>query len=180
MKMSWKMGRKEKLVWSVAFLTGFFLGIALVCLFADSLAGNTGFLDASGLLQLRYLEPNRNGLFLFCLRQRISLAAVLVLLSAAGAGKTGIGLFLGWCGVSAGAVLTTLSMNYGIKGLFLFLGCLLPQQLVLIPGYLMLLCWCSRKMERKLLLVPVFVILTGCFLEGYLNPAVLKAALRLF
>lgn len=180
MKISWKTGGRERIFWFMAFLLGFFLGIGLLCLFSKELITESGFLDASYLGRLRCLEPDRNGLFLYCLRQRLGTAAFLVLLSAAGAAGIGIGLFLVWCGLSVGAVLTAFSVNFGIRGMICFLACMLPQQLLLIPGYFLLFCWCSRKMDRKLILVPLTVVIMGCFLEGYVNPSILKVILKVF
>lgn len=180
MKFSWKLERRERTTWMIIFLAGFFLGIALICLFPESLVTAAGFLDASFLSRLRYLDINQNGLLLYSVKQRVGMAAFLVLLSAAGAAGIGIWLFLGWCGISAGAVLTALSLRYGLKGIIFFAGCILPQQLLLIPGYLLLLDWCMRKMERKRLFLPLSVVIMGCFLESYVNPVVLKVVLKIF
>ena len=68
----WKLGRKETRIWTVLFLIGFMGGIMAVCLFPGPLMENTGFLDASFLTKLRFLEINRNGLFLFSLRSRLT------------------------------------------------------------------------------------------------------------
>lgn len=180
MKFSWKLERRERTTWMIIFLAGFFLGIALICLFPKSLVAESGFLDVSFLKRMRDLDINQNGLLIYSAKQRLGMAAFLVLLSAAGAAGIGAWLFLGWCGVSAGTVLTTLSLRYGIKGIIFFTGCVLPQHLLLIPGYLFLLDWCMKKMERRRLLIPLSVVIMGCFLESYVNPVVLKIVLKIF
>lgn len=180
MVFSWKLCRKQKTRWLLFFLTGFFAGIALICLFYEELVIENGFLDGSFLDGLRYLDVNRNKLFAYCLQKRLGIAAFLLLLFAAGAGWAGVSLLLVWFGGSVGVVLTALSMRYGFKGIFFFLSCILPQQLLLIPGYLMLMDWCCRKPERKKLLLPFLVVITGCFLESYVNPGILKLVLRFF
>ena len=176
----WKLGRKETRIWTVLFLIGFMGGIMAVCLFPGPLMENTGFLDASFLTKLRFLEINRNGLCLFSLRSRLTAAAVLLLLSAAGADRAGTSCFLLFGGLSAGTVMTVLSARYGAGGLLLFAGCILPHQPVLFPGYLLLMDWCAQKPGKKKLLLPLAVVITGCFLESYVNPIVLKVVLRLF
>lgn len=180
MFFSWKLERKEKNLWMMIFLAGFLLGIAAICMFFEELVIGSGFLDASFLAGIQYLDINKNGLLLYSLQQRIGIAAFLVLLSAAGAAGIGISFLLAWSGVSAGAVLTVLSMRYGIKGLLFFLACILPQQICFIPGYLMLMDWCHRRMERKKLLIPLLVVIMGCFLESYVNPYIFKVVLRFF
>lgn len=180
MAFFWKLEKKEKNLWMIIFLAGFFVGIAVICTFFEELVIGSGFLDAAFLAGVQYLDINKNGLLLYSLQQRMGIAAFLVLLSAAGAAGIGISFLLGWSGISAGAVLTVLSMRYGLKGLFFFLSCILPQQLLLIPGYLMLMDWCYRKLERKKLLIPLAVVIMGCFLESYVNPYIFKVVLKIF
>ncbi|HJB90977.1 MAG TPA: hypothetical protein H9763_05845 [Candidatus Eisenbergiella merdigallinarum] len=158
----------------ILFLTGFLAGIAAICLFSDPLMESTGFLDPSLWTRMQLLEINRNGLLLYSLRQRLGAAAFLVLLATAGAGEIGAAGFLFFGGLSAGAVLTTLSARYGLGGILLFSGCVLPHQLLLVPGFLLLLDWCARKLEKRKLLIPLAVVITGCLLESYVNPIALK------
>lgn len=167
-------------LWMVVFLAGFLAGIALICMFFEQLVIGSGFLDASFLSGLQYLDINKNGLLLYSLKQRMGMTAFLVLLSAAGAAGIGIFFLLACCGISAGTVLTVLSMRYGLKGIIFFVACILPQQLFLIPGFLMLMDWCYRRLERKKLLVPLAVVIMGCLLESYVNPYVFKVVLKFF
>lgn len=180
MKFSWKLERKEKNLWMMVFLAGFLAGIAVICMFYEELVIGSGFLEAAFLSGIQYLQINQNGLLLYALKQRLQIAAFLVLLSAAGAAGAGIILLLVWAGISAGTVLTVLSMRYGVKGLLFFLSCILPQQILLIPGYLMLMDWCYRRLERKKLLIPLLVVIMGCFLESYVNPYIFKVVLKIF
>lgn len=180
MKFSWRLEKREKTVWMTVFLIGFLLGIGIICLAAQDFVMSSGFLDRAFLSRMKYLDMNRNGLFLFSLQQRIGMAAFLVLLSVAGAAGAGIFFLLSWSGMSAGAVLTIFSLRYGWKGPVLFLGSTLPQLLLFVPGYLLLLDWCFRRMERRKLLIPLAVVIMGCFLESYVNPYILKVVLKLF
>lgn len=131
MMISWRFQKRDKTAWLVSFFFGFFLGIVMICLFSEALVMQTGFLDPDFLYGIRHLKINQNGLFLYSLRLRLGMAAFLVLLSMAGAAGIGSSLTLVWCGLSAGSVLTVLSLRYGIRGILLFLACVLPQQLLL-------------------------------------------------
>lgn len=175
--MNGRMRKKERTVWAAFFFAGFLAGIAAVCLKPDALVLRPGFLDAQTLLRVRYLDVNRNALLLYSLRQRLGTAVFLILLAAAGFGGAGSCLLPAWGGLSAGAVLTALSVRYGVKGPLLFLGTVLPQQILLIPGFLMLLDWCMGKQEKKKLLLSLAVVITGCILESYVNPFFLKVVL---
>lgn len=180
MKKAWKIGTREKKVWTAVFLSGFALGIALVCLFPDALVTGSGFLDPDSLTGLYETEPDRNALFLYCLRQRFGMAAFLVLLSAAGLGGLGAWVWCGGCGFCSGLMLTALSWRYGLKGLVFFASCLFPHQLLLVPGFLMLIGWCVHRLEKKRIFAPLAAIVCGCLLEGYISPLAVRFALKIF
>lgn len=180
MKKMWRIGPKEKGVWMAVFGVGFVIGISLICLFPEALVGQSGFLDTDSLTGLYETEPDRNGLFLYCLRQRFGMAAFLVLLSAAGLGGLGAWIWCGGCGFAGGMLLTALSWRYGIKGVLLFAACLFPHQLLLVPGFLMLIRWCVHRMEKKRIFFPLALIAAGCLLEGYLSLLTMRFVLKIF
>lgn len=175
-----QMERREKTAWTISFLTGFVPAVAVFCLFSEKLVVSSGFLEEAFFSKIRYLDINQNGLFLYSLKSRLETVAFLVLLAAAGMAGIGNCLFLGWSGFCAGALLTTLCMRCGFSGIILFLGCILPQQLLFIPGFLLLLHWCEQKKEAKRLLLSLLVVIMACFLESYVNPVVLKVVLNIF
>ena len=94
----------------------------------------------------------------------------------AGSALLGVGEFF----TIAGMILTALSLRYGIRGSFFFLAALVPQQAVLVPGYCMLLEWCLHKKAASGVWISLAVIGIGCAVEGYVNPFILKAVMRLF
>lgn len=175
-----QMQEREKRRWVLALLTGFLAGIAAVCLLPGELVQKTGFLDSAFLDKIRYLELDQNRLLLYILQQRLGAAAFLVLLSAAGMTAGGIWLFGSWYGMSVGAVLTVLSMRYGIRGLLFFLACIWPQQLLLAPGYLLLFGWCAKRADSRRLLLAVGTLILGGLAECYVNPVVIKAVIKIF
>ena len=61
MKKAWKIGTKEKKVWTAVFLSGFALGIALVCLFPDALVTGSGFLDPDSLTEMCIRDRQKSG-----------------------------------------------------------------------------------------------------------------------
>lgn len=149
---------------AVLLLAGFLAGIACVCFFPGLFVQNPGFLDTDTLSGISEWNMNRTGLFLYCLQKRLGTALLLVLLALSGAGM----------------ILTALSLRYGIRGSFFFLAALVPQQAVLVPGYCMLLEWCLHKKAASGVWISLAVIGIGCAVEGYVNPFILKAVMRLF
>lgn len=174
MQIKRKMRYRGQAVWAAVFLAGFLAGIAAVCFLPTQLVSAPGFLDAASFARLKSLKIDAIPLFCYALRQRMTAAFFLILLALAGLGGVGAGLFSFWCGASAGMVMTALSLRYGPGGLLLFAGCVLPQQLFLIPGFLLLLEWTTQKKEKTRLLLSFFFLLFGCLLESYVNPMLLK------
>ena len=155
---------------AVLLLAGFLAGIACVCFFPGLFVQNPGFLDTDTL----------SGMFLYCLQKRLGTALLLVLLALSGAGMICLIVFAAGSGLAAGMILTALSLRYGIRGSFFFLAALVPQQAVLVPGYCMLLEWCLHKKAASGVWISLAVIGIGCAVEGYVNPFILKAVMRLF
>ena len=149
---------------AVLLLAGFLAGIACVCFFPGLFVQNQGFLDTDTLSGISEWDMNRTGLFLYCLQKRLGITVLFVLLALSGAGM----------------ILTVLSLRYGIRGSFFFLAALVPQQAVLVPGYCMLLEWCLHKKAASGVWISLAVIGIGCAVEGYVNPFILKAVMRLF
>ena len=161
----WKrFGQQEKRLGAVLLLAGFLAGIACVCFFPRLFVQNPGFLDTDTLSGISEWNMNRTGLFLYCLQKRLGITVLFVLLALSGAGM----------------ILTVLSLRYGIRGSFFFLAALVPQQAVLVPGYCMLLEWCLHKKAASGVWISLAVIGIGCAAEGYVNPFILKAVMRLF
>ena len=161
----WKrFGQQEKRLGAVLLLAGFLAGIACVCFFPGLFVKNQGFLDADTMSGISEWNRNRTGLFLYCLQKRLGITVLFVLLALSGAGM----------------ILTVLSLRYGIRGSFFFLAALVPQQAVLVPGYCMLLEWCLHKKAASGVWISLAVIGIGCAVEGYVNPFILKAVMRLF
>ena len=176
----WKrFGQQEKRLGAVLLLAGFLAGIACVCFFPGLFVQNPGFLDTDTLSGISEWNMNRTGLFLYCLQKRLGTALLLVLLALSGAGMICLIVFAAGSGLAAGMILTALSLRYGIRGSFFFLAALVPQQAVLVPGYCMLLEWCLHKKAASGVWISLAVIGIGCAVEGYVNPFILKAVMRL-
>ena len=149
---------------AVLLLAGFLAGIACVCFFPGLFVQNPGFLDTDTLSGISEWNMNRTGLFLYCLQKRLGTALLLVLLALSGAGMICLIVFAAGSGLAAGMILTAL----------------VPQQAVLVPGYCMLLEWCLHKKAASGVWISLAVIGIGCAVEGYVNPFILKAVMRLF
>lgn len=180
----------------VIFLAGFFGGMALIFAGQEGLVRNGSFLGHVSLEGISALEIDRQGLLLYSLKQRLFPACLLVLAAAAGAGSAAVCLFLLWSGFGAGVLLSVLSLRYGIRGVVLFAGGILPQALLLVPAFWLLCGWCATHAGRRTgraagrlfpapadagALLPVLLfLLGGCVLESYVNPLILHRLLLLF
>lgn len=190
-----------KLLYTLFF--GFFAGILGMILKKESLLYSTGFLDSYTLGPVKYLEPDTGKLLITIVMQRMGAAALLIILATTYLGSVTAYLYQAWSGLAMGILAAGSVLRYGAKGILLAAGSLLPQQLILIPAFLMLSVKCcalcrtmyfqgmtdafSGREKGKLILKKalniityVMLIMAGCFVEAYINPRILKVILRLF
>lgn len=190
-----------KLLYTLFF--GFFAGILGMILKKESLLYSTGFLDSYTLGPIKYLEPDTGKLLITVVIQRLGAAALLIILATTYLGCVTAYLYQIWSGLAMGILTAGSVIRYGTKGILLAAGTLLPQQLILIPAFLMLsvkCCELCRNMyfrsipgdfsgrERGSFLIRkalnmityVMIIAAACFIEAYINPKILKVILRLF
>lgn len=190
-----------KLLYTLFF--GFFAGILGMILKKESLLYSTGFLDSYTLGPVKYLEPDTGKLLTTIFMQRFGAAVLLIILATTYLGSVTAYLYQLWSGLAIGILTAGSVLRYGAKGLLLAAGSLLPQQLILIPAFLMLSAKCSglcqnmyfrgiaggfsgrekgRFVLKKALnmITCVMFIAAGCFLEAYVNPRILKMILQLF
>ncbi len=181
-----------KLLYTLLF--GFFAGALGMILKQENLLYNTGFLDGYTLGPIKYLEPDTGKLLVTVVMQRIGVAVLLVILSTTYLGSVSAYLYQLWSGLAAGVLAAGSVIRYGIKGILLVAGSLLPQLLS------MKCCELCRIMyfrgisggfsgrDRGRVLVKegtymagcIILITAGCFVEAYINPGILKFILRLF
>lgn len=193
--------QRARLLYTLLF--GFFAGILGMVIKQENLLYNTGFLDSYTLSPIKYLEPDVGKLLPAILMQRLGAAVLLIILATTYLGSAAAYLYQIWSGLALGIWTAGSMIRYGAKGLLLLAGSLLPQQLILLPVYLMLATECCelcrvmyfRKSageyqggERKKILLErglhmVFctvIIAAGCFVEAYLNPEIFKMILKFF
>lgn len=190
-----------KLLYTLFF--GFFAGILGMILKKESLLYSTGFLDSYTLGPVKYLDPDTGKLLITIVIQRMGAAALLIILATTYLGSVTAYLYQVWSGLAMGILTAGSVLRYGTKGILLAAGSLLPQQLILIPAFLMLSVKCcglcramyfqgvagafSGREKGKYILkkalnmiTDVMIIAAGCFVEAYINPRILKMILRLF
>ena len=191
----------EKLLYTLFF--GFFAGVLGMILKKESLLYGTGFLDSYTLSPVKYLEPDIRELMISILMQRLGVAALLVILSTTYLGSAAAYGYQIWSGLAMGILASGSIIRYGGKGILLLCGCLLPQQFIFLPAFLMLSVKCcglcqimyfqgisggfsgkdkGRFFVKKGLhmMFSIALIAVGSFVEAYINPKILQFILRLF
>ena len=199
-KIRWK--RAERPNWALPFFAGLLAGAALVYLNPGMFITETGFLSRMSLERLRRVELNESAFFFYVLGKRIGPLWLAAILSTTFAGIVTTYLFVMWMGVCMGVVASVSIMRYGVKGILLLAGSVMPHYLCYIPAFLMLADLCFRmctkqyypvrdyteKYEEKpksfgilgnFLLIHLVVII-GAVLESYVNPNVMSELLKIF
>ena len=188
-------------LWGKA-MKGFLLGAFVAGIFMANLMGreavsNAGILNDYFIEKFRYTDINAEHLFFYILEERLPPLLLLLFLMFSALGLLSSVLVLGWQGFSVGFMLSTGIAKYGLKGILLVLGGLLPQYVCYLAaygGYFGFALFLRQRLrgeyflEKKyaygmgalaaILLLLLFV--TGIFLESYVNPIILKNILKFF
>lgn len=196
----------QRIHYIYVFLFGFFIGVMLMNLWREILTLGTGFLDEEMLYQMKYAQIDLNKFFCFVLEKRVIWFGLLAVLATT---YLGIAVTYGaavWGGIAGGMLIAAVSLRYGLKGILLLVGIFLPQYILYIPAFLMLLNWgyhtcCvmyfparvyteneypfrnkkSFLIRQGLQLLTIFlVVIIGILLESYVNPIFLTKILKNF
>lgn len=175
-----------------------FIGAVLVCnLFIRKDAYEAGILSEYFLKKFQYLDIDFSRLFFYVLEKRFKIICLLAV-----AGITMFGIWTAyaytiWIGFSVGMMLSLVTIELGIKGIFVCIGAIVPQYILYIPCIILFLGKVYRmscelyyqggalSVNKKQLyfeyvlgiLILTFLILAGCFLESFVNPYCLKKML---
>lgn len=182
------------------FLVAFVTGIFVMNLGKSILLENTGLLDEDMLRQMSSAFPDSDALFAFVLRKRMTFSVIMVVLSTTYLGMGACVAVVFWYGLSTGMFLTAALLRYGFRGVLLAAAGILPQYFVYVPAIYALLVWCDKTCRmiylkeyyhqgdtktpilvgRVLpLVIILFGMLAGCFLESFVNPGILQGFLKL-
>lgn len=192
-----KLANKQLIV----FLIGICGGIILANLGKSEMLSGSALLEEDALMQVRYAVIDSRSLFFCLLRQRLGEAGLLLLLSTTFLGLAAVWFYAFRYGVSLGFLLTTLLTGYGAKGILLLFAGLFPQMLVYVPVWALILALAERTCRRLYYLngneglaglkrmwvhltaqagLLLFALAVGCVLEAYVNPYLVRLALKLF
>lgn len=182
------------------FLTGFAAGVIMINMGKSILLDETGLFAEEALYRMKYMSVDSNALFCFVLRKRLMFFGTVAVLATTYLGMAACMTAVLWCGMSAGAFLTALMMRYGLKGLVLVIVSAFPQFFFYFPAFLLLMSWsgslyqaiCYRKLDGERreeisatrvlgkLAGIILLMLLGCMMEGYVNPGLFIAYLKIF
>ncbi|MBR2949378.1 MAG: hypothetical protein IKC46_05905 [Lachnospiraceae bacterium] len=178
--MSFFPKSQNKRKWSAVFVISFVLGIALICLEYERMVWNTDFLNRSLFEKMTVLDIDSHKFFFYILQRRTEFLFLILLVSAAGGAVAGAVLFFGWSGFLAGIMLAVLAVRFGIRAFPLFCGCVLPQGLFLMLGYLEVWEQCVQKKAKGMLVFSAGMLLMASALEAYIGPGLIKLIFTMF
>ncbi len=183
------------------FCVGLLVGVFVLNIGKGILLEETGLFDEYTLYNMKYMTVDNSALFCYILRKRIGKLLILAVISTTYLGLAACMGTVFWYGMSAGVLLTSLTIRYGLKGILLAIVSVLPQYLLYIPVMLAMLFWCETVFHsiynrngggyealdrifwiRKAgqLLAVILITAFGCLLEGYINPYLLLGYLKIF
>ena len=183
------------------FCVGLLAGILVLNIGKSILLENTGLFDEDTLYHVKYMTVDSSALFCYILRKRISKLLILAVLSTTYLGLAACMGAVLWYGMSAGILLASLTIRYGVKGIMLAVLSVFPQYLIYVPVMFVMLTWCETVFrgiynrsgggyevinkgflfhQAGQLVAIIAAMIAGCLIEGYINPYLLKGFLKIF
>ena len=202
--MSRRAGESERYInWLYLFAGGFVAGIFIMNIGKNFFLDNGGILNINALNRIKYLEVDGSALFRYVLKERAGGVFLLTIMATTFIGIAASYLFVLWQGALTGMFITAATIRYGMKGVLLMLAGMFPQQLLLVPAWVMLLNWCCQLcckfyyphkdyetgyrnknsyLIRKgvMFLWIIGVVIIGSILECYVNPILVTELLNIF
>lgn len=200
-----KKGERSRVytLWLYLFLGSFLLGVIVMNVGNETLLTKDGIFSAASINRLKYVEIDSGRFLKYVIKHRMGEELAFVLLSTTGIGLASVYGYIFWQGILMGMTITAAIIRFGIKGILLLLGGMLPHQLLLIPAKIMLLGWCygncsgrhlmgiygtpypgSRKQEflrQGIMLLWISIVaLISCVLESYVNPILISDLVKIF
>ncbi len=172
--------------WLFFLLLSFFMGILYGNLFGEAER-------AVNLLgQYSYQTVDNEALFFYCFRQRLFPVVCLYFLGSSFAGNLFLLGFFFYVGFTTGAFLSIQIIGFGIGGVLIGAGSLLPHYLIYLPAYWILFRFVSYARSGEYpcprwkgillyclrFLVLAVLICAGVWLESFVNPSILQGILK--
>lgn len=164
------------------FMPGFLLGILYVNLIAGQYLAESGVFSEYFLKQYALAEVTAPEYIVYLARIRLLPFLVMTGLIFTRARRIAAGIFLVWTGFLGGMLLTMAAFSMGVKGIILCIVGVLPQFILYIPAYVVLLWYAMTASisiwNRQKTVFVVLMMAMGIVLEGYINPLLLQAFLK--
>lgn len=166
----------------VFFMPGFLFGILYVNFIMKKYTAEPGIFSDYFLKQYQSVEIIAKEYIWYLLKVRVVPFLLLLVLAFTKIRKLSSIAFLTWTGFSGGMLLSMAVLSMGIKGSILCIIGILPQFLLYIPAYMVVIWygytypqnhWNTQK--------GIFIGLTmsvGILLELYINPIIMQAFLK--
>lgn len=175
-------------------LLGVLLGTIFANLFKDIYLSDITLTNSMNISKINTLQINYGSLLKFVLENNYKKYFLLWILSATVIGIPFMVLFIVYHGFCTGFIISISTMQYGLKGILLFLAYIFPQYLIYIPIYIFAL-WkgydmcinmyynTKTNMKSKMgvvierlpfILVLAVMLLLGSIVETYFNTFILQ------
>ncbi|WP_251389478.1 stage II sporulation protein M [Mediterraneibacter agrestimuris] len=164
------------------FMPGFLLGILYVNLIAGQYLAESGIFSEYFLKQYALAEVTAPEYIVYLAGTRLFPFLVMTGLIFTRARRIAAGIFLVWTGFLGGMLLTMAAFSMGVKGIILCIVGVMPQFILYIPAYVVLL-WYAMTVSistwnRQKTVFVVLMMTMGIVLEAYINPLFLQVFLK--
>lgn len=163
------------------FLAGVIGGTILANCLNTELMEQSGYFGSLFLTQTAVNQNQRKQLFFYVLRQRSIEVIVAWLVSITMYSAFIFAGFSFLCGGSMGILISMITYQKGVWGIFYYLATIFPQIICYLPVWFVLAVWAGEKGKnyRFVSLVKILLLIfSGVCLETYINPLIIGQLIK--
>ncbi len=185
---------KDSSHWILLFFIFFIIGVLYLHFMDGNHMMKESLINDQLVFKLQQIKIDRNAYFFFVLKERVFFMLVMLLIATTMIGKIAPECYLMWYGASLGMMLSSLTSQYGVKGLFFYLACAFPQYLLFIPVTFLFLGMCAKvygnfyqketqhftKYDVTRWVVILVIEFLAIIMEVYINPIIVSKVIMFF
>ena len=177
------------------FLAGFASGVVFGCTFGADYRDYAGILSEYYMSRYSYMEPDRKGLFLHLMKERMLPEMLLLFFVGSVPGRFMLVGYLSWVGFSLGTTLTLSIIRFGGAGILLCVAAMFPQYFLYVSVWYLLIRKGYKETGSRggryymskagrvgdiIYCLGIFMLqVAGILAETFINPVIVNGILKI-
>ena len=163
----------------LAVMVGVIAGTLIANYAIINITDKVGVLNNDLRLSIIDMKVNNVALWQYIFKTRIKELTLLILLLITPVAVPAVYIIFGIIGMSVGMVVSVSVMNMGIKGMFIYAVCLIPQYIIYAIAVFLMVSYIEKRLINiKKTVIVIFIslifLIAGILYEAYISPFIIR------